>query len=183
MNRKVVSCSQFFQETDILELKLETLWDYVDYFIISESNHTHSGQNKIFNLLLPENKKRFEKYSKKIIYQKVRDTPSNYTNLRHNGDFVHDYVTDKINAQTHWPKNVESYGRDSWEKEVLIVPLLRQGFSDEAVILFSDLDEIVKPESLQETLENFNENQVYNFAHGMYYYYMNVKKQNISLNN
>lgn len=174
MTNKVISCSQFFQELDLLEIKLHTLDSVVDYFVISESTKTHSGLDK--PLYFEENKDRFKEFEYKIIHQVIRDTPSDYTNLEHNGDPYHDHLVDKINSQKHWDKNVESYGRDSWEKESLVIPLLKMDLPDKTIVLLSDLDEIAKPDSLKSVLDNFDSNQVYHMQHDVFYYYLNVRK-------
>jgi len=58
----------FFNEFDILEIRLNELKDVVDYFVIIESAETFSGKPKPFHL---ENyKSRYPKFAKKIIYHK-----------------------------------------------------------------------------------------------------------------
>ena len=42
-NMKIYDCFQFFNELDLLEIRLDTLYDHVDYFVLSESNKTHSN--------------------------------------------------------------------------------------------------------------------------------------------
>jgi hypothetical protein len=54
----------FFNELEILELRLETLDPVVDKFVICEATTTHSGKPK--PLLLQENAHRFEKWAHKI---------------------------------------------------------------------------------------------------------------------
>lgn len=178
MRGKVYSCSLFFRELDLLELKLETLDPLVDYFVISESTRTHSGKPK--KLYFNKNRSRFKKFENKIIYQVIHDTPSKFTDLKHKTEsqnyFWYNHIVDKINRQTHWSKNVESYGRDSWEKESLIRPLGCDRTDD--IILLSDLDEIVKPEALSVVLNNFDVSKVYHFQHSMFYYFLNVQKTN-----
>ena len=41
-NMKIYDCFNFFNELDILEMRLNILYDYVDYFVIVESSLTHS---------------------------------------------------------------------------------------------------------------------------------------------
>lgn len=48
---KVYDCFTFFNEFEILELRLKALWDVVDYFVIVEANIKQSGVPKDFNLL------------------------------------------------------------------------------------------------------------------------------------
>jgi beta-1,4-mannosyl-glycoprotein beta-1,4-N-acetylglucosaminyltransferase len=59
-------CFSFFNELDILEIRLNILNDYVDYFVIGESKQTFSNKAKPLNYL--ENQSKFEKWNHKIIY-------------------------------------------------------------------------------------------------------------------
>ena len=45
----IIDAFMFFNEYDILEGRLEYLYDTVDYFVIVESDITHSGQKKSLN--------------------------------------------------------------------------------------------------------------------------------------
>lgn len=175
MRPKVYSCSLFFNEFSLLELKLETLYDLVDYFVISESNITHSGDSKPF--LLEENYERFEKYRDKIIYQKLVDTPNNFVDLPFPEpgvkDLYYSLVVQRIRFGDWWDHSIASYGRDTFEKESLIRPLV--GVRKHDIILLSDLDEIVRPQALEEILNSFDENETYHFQHDMFYYFLNLQ--------
>ena len=57
----------FFQELDLLEIRLNILYPYVNAFYIVECDKTFSGQQKDF-VLDPELFHRFKKYLDKIIY-------------------------------------------------------------------------------------------------------------------
>ena len=46
---KIYDCFTYFNEDQLLKLRLETLWDVVDYFVICESVLTHTGQHKTIN--------------------------------------------------------------------------------------------------------------------------------------
>ena len=70
---KVYDVLPFFNELDILEIRLQELWDTVDYFVITESNLSHSGKPKEY--IFENNKDRFEKYMSKIRHIKVDDMP------------------------------------------------------------------------------------------------------------
>jgi beta-1,4-mannosyl-glycoprotein beta-1,4-N-acetylglucosaminyltransferase len=48
---KIVDCFSYFNEKEILEFRIKLLYDYVDKFIITESDHTHSGHPKKFTCL------------------------------------------------------------------------------------------------------------------------------------
>lgn len=69
--RRVYDCFSYFNEDMLLELRLETLWDHVDCFVISEATYTHSGRPKPLNFS-PE---RFDRYRQKIRYLVVDHLP------------------------------------------------------------------------------------------------------------
>lgn len=68
---KVFDVFPFFNELDLLEIRLNILNDYVDFFIISESTKTFSGLEKPLYYL--ENKNKFDKFNHKIIHNVVKD--------------------------------------------------------------------------------------------------------------
>jgi beta-1,4-mannosyl-glycoprotein beta-1,4-N-acetylglucosaminyltransferase len=71
---KIYDCFTFFNELDLLEIRLEELYDTVDKFIIVEANKTHQGNPK--NFFLEKNRERYAKWWNKVIYIKVEDLPS-----------------------------------------------------------------------------------------------------------
>lgn len=71
---KIYDCIPFFNELDILEIRLKELWNSVDYFVIAESNLSHSGNPKEY--IFENNKDRFANYMSKIRHIKVDDMPT-----------------------------------------------------------------------------------------------------------
>lgn len=69
----IYDCFTFFNELDILEIRLNILYEHVDRFIISESTRTHSNKEK--ELVFLKNKHRFEKFMNKIDYFVVDEFP------------------------------------------------------------------------------------------------------------
>ncbi len=69
----IYDCVTFFNELELLDLRLELLHDVVDFFVIVEANKTHSGLSKPF--YFEENRKQFSKYEKQIIYVKLENLP------------------------------------------------------------------------------------------------------------
>ncbi len=69
----IYDCFTFFNELDLLEIRLEELWDIVDIFVIVEGNKTFSGNYK--ELFFEENKEKFTKYISKIRHIVVTDSP------------------------------------------------------------------------------------------------------------
>ena len=174
MQNKIYCCFQFFSELEILKLKLEELYNVVDFFIISESLFTHSGQPK--SLYFEENKHLFKKYSSKIIHQIVRDTPSNYQELLDMKPINsrHKKIIDCVKNSYWFNKNIEGYLRDTYEKEMLFFPLAK--CEKEDIIILGDCDEIPKAETLQNIIDNFDKEFVYHMQHSVFYYYLNLRK-------
>jgi len=67
----IYDCFQFFNEEDILDIRLNILSPFVDYFIITESVYDHQGNLRE----LVFNRKKFEKFNHKINYIIVNDIP------------------------------------------------------------------------------------------------------------
>ena len=58
---KIYDCFQFFNENLALELRLNTLSEYIDEFVIVEATRNHAGQEKKLNF----NINNFLKFKKK----------------------------------------------------------------------------------------------------------------------
>tara|TARA_B100001248_G_scaffold259431_1_gene245455 strand:+ start:2855 stop:3655 length:801 start_codon:yes stop_codon:yes gene_type:complete len=110
----IYDCFQYFNEDHIVDLRLNILDKYVDYFVISESTKTHQGKNKDINFDL----KKFSKFKDKIIF------------------IVADYK-DGINFEKHrgGESPIEQHQRNS------LIEGLKDASSDDLIIL-SDSDEI-----------------------------------------
>ena len=110
----IYDCFQYFNEDHIVDLRLNILDKYVDYFVISESTKTHQGKNKDINFDL----KKFSKFKDKIIF------------------IVADYK-DGINFEKHrgGESPIEQHQRNS------LIEGIKDASSDDLIIL-SDSDEI-----------------------------------------
>ena len=69
----VIDCIPFFNELDILKLRLHILDPLVDRFVIEEATHTFSGLPK--ELCFEKNKEMFEEFLPKITYLVVDNSP------------------------------------------------------------------------------------------------------------
>ena len=76
----VYDCFQFFNELDLLKLRLQILSPVVDKFVISEATETFSGLPK--PLYYEENKEMFAEFQDRIIHVVVSDTPAGDTHVR-----------------------------------------------------------------------------------------------------
>ena len=76
---KVFDSIIFFNELELLEMRLNILNDVVDYFVVTESPFTVSGNEK--PLYYAENKDRFGKFNDKIIHHVTEEIPNDYNHL------------------------------------------------------------------------------------------------------
>ena len=67
----IYDCFQFFDEEHILDLRLNILEEFVDFFVIVESTSDHQGKPKKLNF----NLNNFTKFKDKIIYIPVENMP------------------------------------------------------------------------------------------------------------
>jgi hypothetical protein len=70
---KIYDILPFFNELEVLEIRIKELWDVVDYFVVAESNLSHSGKPKEY--IFENNIERFAPYMSKIRHIKVDDMP------------------------------------------------------------------------------------------------------------
>jgi len=140
---KIYDCFTFFNELELLDLRLMTLNDIVDKFVLVEANKTHTGKPKEF--VFEQNKYRFENYIDKIIYIKVDDLP--------------DYSIDNVWIAENFQRNCIERGLSSAKT------------GDKIII--SDLDEIPNPKAIQQFLTDNNTNDVVVFTQYLFYYYIN----------
>ena len=73
MKNKIYDCFMFNNENDLLNIRLNILNQYVDYFVIIESAETHSGLKKklFFDV------EKFPEFKNKIIYGVIEKFPHN----------------------------------------------------------------------------------------------------------
>ena len=69
----VFDCFPFFNELELLEIRLRELSDVVDKFVLVEATKTHSGLDKPLYYL--QHRSRFLDYFDKIIHIVVKDMP------------------------------------------------------------------------------------------------------------
>ena len=69
----IYDCIPFFNELDILKLRMQILSPYVDRFVLEESTVTFSGEPK--EMVFDRNRKMFAEFADKIVYVAVEDSP------------------------------------------------------------------------------------------------------------
>lgn len=70
----IYDCVPFFNELDILKLRMHILDPYVDRFVIEEAALTFSGEPK--PMIFAENRELFSEFEDKILYVAVEDAPA-----------------------------------------------------------------------------------------------------------
>lgn len=172
---KIYDTFNFFNELDLLEIRLNTLYDVVDYFVIVEASVTHSGQDKPF--YYEEHKERYSKFADKIIHYKVFDTPTKFDNLTTDDDVELNKIFHYINRQTNRfnIRTQPDYGRDFFQKECIRRAITE--CDDDDIIIYSDLDEIPNPEIIKNLDQIDLKNKIYRLNQNMYCYYLNVLKE------
>ncbi len=166
---KIYDCFPFFNELDLLEIRLSELYDAVDYFVICESTVTHSGKPK--PLYYKKNKKRYKKWSDKIIHLIYRPSKKELLNCFER--FVEKKVKSEIISKILRKINFGRWKIESLQRNYLINGL--KNAKDYDIILLSDADEIFSKEAIkkaQKILEK-NPEKIIRFRQKMYYYYLN----------
>lgn len=72
---KIYDCFTFYNELELLDLRLAELYSKVDYFVLVEATTTFQNQPK--DLYYKDNEHRYRQYSDKIIHVVVDDMPMN----------------------------------------------------------------------------------------------------------
>ena len=150
----------FWNEIEILYMRLDILYNYVDKFIICESKESHS-KNIIKNeFVFLENKQLYNKFMDKIIFIPVDKLP-----------FKGDYTLDKNNKY-----NWNNWRNENWQRNHLISGIIDA--KDDDIIAISDIDEIYDPLILSSVYGNIDKYKVIGINHKLFYYYVNnLKKQ------
>jgi beta-1,4-mannosyl-glycoprotein beta-1,4-N-acetylglucosaminyltransferase len=95
MSKKIIECMPFFNELDLLEMRLEITSEYVDYWIISESNKTFSQIEK--PMYLKENiDTRFSKFKDRIIRIEYDCNNGPWQNEHESRDCIGRYVLENF---------------------------------------------------------------------------------------
>ena len=157
---KIFDCFMYFDEEVVLEVRLNTLDKFVDYFVIIESKFTHKGDSRDLQF----NHKKFEKFKDKIIYLVYDRQPEEIEIINgndSNGEKSRKYI---FNA---------AY-RENAQRNLIKEGLKNASGSD--IILISDLDEI--PNLLNVDFNKINE-KIIMFKQDMFYYKFNLYLPNL----
>ena len=150
----------YFDEEVVLDLRLNTLDRYVDYFVIVESTFTHRGDRR--NLKFDH--KKFEKFKDKIIYLTFDKEPDGIEAVYENDNEAEKSRKYILNAAL----------RENGQRNYIANGL--QNASSEDLILISDVDEIPNLDEIN--LDNLKE-KILMFQQDMFYYKFDLKLPNM----
>jgi beta-1,4-mannosyl-glycoprotein beta-1,4-N-acetylglucosaminyltransferase len=141
---RIFDCFPFFNELDLLEIRLNELCDVVDYFVLVEAPFTHSGNKK--PLYFAENKKQFGKFWNKIMYYNVPNMPITKKELSASMS-----VQDLMWLESGYQRE-DSWIRERFQRNAIMDRLQFKSVyptvEPDDIVIIEDADEMVRPEVL-----------------------------------
>ena len=156
---KIFDCFMYFDEDVVLDVRLNTLDQYVSKFVIVESLFTHKGDKRDLKFDI----KKFNKFKNKIVYLVYEKEPFEIESINETDTENEKSVKFILNA----------IHRENGQRNFISEGL--KNAHDEDFILISDLDEI--PNLSNINLKNFKEKLIF-FNQEMFYYKFNLKLPN-----
>ena len=158
---KIFDCFMYFDEEMILDLRLNILNKYVDYFVIVESTFTHRGEKRELKF----NQNKFKQFKDKIIYLIYDQVPEN----------IEDINTKDTEKEKSGKLIMNAVFRENGQRNFIEKGL--KSAESEDIILISDVDEIPNLNDL-----DFNQinQKIFLFEQDKLYYKFNLKLPNLS---
>ena len=143
---KVIDCFLFFNEIELLKLRLKELSEVVDHFVLVEAKRSFSNRKK--QLFFEDRKDEFSQYSSKITHLITPNPPGN----------------------AFWrSKRRSAWKRQEFQRNYLSYGIRKLKPEKQDLILLSDVDEIFDSNTLNELKENSFSGMA-NFEQDLYYY-------------
>ena len=152
---KIFDCFMYFDEEIILDLRLNVLNDFVDYFVIVESTFNHKGEKRALKF----DKQKFKKFEHKIIYIIFDIEPEQIQEVKTNDNETIKSIKYINNAQF----------RENGQRNFIYKGLSNADQDD--VIMISDVDEIPKLDQID--FKSIKE-KIILFKQDMFYYKFNL---------
>jgi beta-1,4-mannosyl-glycoprotein beta-1,4-N-acetylglucosaminyltransferase len=149
---KIFDCFTFFNELDLLEFRMKLLDKQVDFFVIAESNLTHSGLSKPYNF--PEAKERFKPWQHKIIYLPIEQSKEGLV----------------FEEQTTYNPGSAAWKLENEQRNALLKATTYM--EDMDMVLLSDLDEIPSPFAIKKAI-SFTKPVAFSIL--FHYYFINCQ--------
>ena len=151
---KIYDCFMFYDEDVILDLRLNILNEYIDYFVIVESKFFHNGKDRKLRFDI----KKYTKFRDKIIYIIQDNQPSG----------IQEILKDDSHGAISAKEINNALLRENSQRNLISQGLKIAAEND--LILISDVDEIPNLEKvkLKET-----KNEILMFVQDIFYYKLN----------
>ena len=146
---KIYDCFMYFDEDLVLDVRLNFLNEFVDQFVIIESEYNHRGEKRVPLFKID----RFKKYKDKIKYILISDIPPGIEVINKEDEDI--YRKSIFNASK----------RESYQRNQILKGLTEANKED--WIIISDLDEI--PNLSKINLKNTKDKLIFFNQHMMYY--------------
>ena len=151
---RIFDCFMFYDEEVVLDIRLNSLKNYVDCFVIVESKFYHNGKKR--DLKFDINK--YPKFKDKIIYIIQDEEPQNLEKLYKNDD--EETKSSKLIFNAHI--------RENFQRNQISRGLSKA--NDDDLIMISDVDEIPKLKDLNVAKVK---NKIVIFVQNIFYYKLN----------
>ena len=151
---RIFDCFMFYDEEVVLDIRLNSLKNSVDCFVIVESKYYHNGKKR--DLKFDINK--YSKLKDKIIYIVQDEEPSNLEQIKKNDE--DSLITQKIISNAH--------KRENFQRNLINKGLDKANEDD--LIMISDVDEIPNLKDLNVARVN---NKIVIFEQNIFYYKLN----------
>ena len=157
---KIFDCFMYFDEEIVLDVRLNTLDQFVDYFVIVESKFTHKGNKRDLKF----NPDKFEKFKDKIIYLVYNHQPSEIEKINNEDS------PGEIARKSLWNAIYRENGQRNYIEKGLIEA------NEDDIILISDVDEIPNLENIE--FKKISK-KIILFKQNMFYYKFNLCLPNL----
>jgi beta-1,4-mannosyl-glycoprotein beta-1,4-N-acetylglucosaminyltransferase len=143
---KVVDAFPFFNELNLLQIRLETLGPFVDYFLIVEARETFAGQKKPSFFL--ENQEMFDKFRDKIVHLQIDS----------------------------FPTGLSPFEREWFQRNAMLPKLLELAEDDDLVIFGDVDEIPSPAALEYSAQHNFEQKPIIHCAQDLFYYYFNLEE-------
>ena len=156
---RIFDCFMYFDEEVVLDLRLNVLNEYVDYFIIVESIYTHKGEKRDLKF----DKEKFKRFANKIIYLVYEE----------NSKEIEEVFPKDNNDEKSRKYILNAAIRENGQRNFIMKGL--SDATDDDLVLISDVDEIPNLENIN--IKNIKE-KIIQFRQKMFYYKFNLNLPN-----
>ena len=151
---RIFDCFMFYDEEVVLDIRLNSLKNFVDCFVIVESKFYHNGKKRDLKFNIDN----FSKFKDKIIYIVQDEEPSDLETLKKDDD----------EGTEHYKYIFNAHKRENFQRNLITKGLDKSNEDD--LIMISDVDEIPNLKDLNVAKVN---NKLVIFEQNIFYYKLN----------